>query len=306
MASRKAGLLPAEIIAVLGHDFGGSIELQPLSEGMESQAFAFVADGQEFVVRVNRDDAGFAKDAFAWRHFAGPDLPVPEILAITHKSDIALCVSRRAPGVTLQDVDSRRLPSLLEPVATVLDAMAAADISLITGAGPFDPQGRGAFADWPSYIAAIADEQRYAWRKVERKAAMAAIRPLLAHIMPFAAACPGRRCLIHGDFGSNNVLVSADSVTGVIDWSEAMVGDPLYDIANILFWRPWLACMEEQARFFETIQPERLREKSLLAGYQLRIGLENIHQAAIAGDHADFTWALARSQAVAREAGLQD
>ena len=51
--------------------------------------------------------------------------------------------------------------------------------------------------------------------------------------------------------------------------------------------------LESQARFFETTQPWRLREGHLLAGYQLRIGLENVYQAA-----------LARCQTIAREAGL--
>ncbi|WP_439897592.1 phosphotransferase, partial [Escherichia coli] len=59
-----------------------------------------------------------------------------------------------------------------------------------------------------------------------------------------ARHCPNVRALVHADFGSNNVLTDGHRITGVIDWSEAMYGDPLYDIANILFWRPWLDCME--------------------------------------------------------------
>jgi aminoglycoside phosphotransferase (APT) family kinase protein len=38
---------------------------------------------------------------------------------------------------------------------------------------------------------------------------------------------------VHGDFGSNNVLADGEHITGVVDWSEAMIGDPLYDVANI-------------------------------------------------------------------------
>ncbi len=38
---------------------------------------------------------------------------------------------------------------------------------------------------------------------------------------------------MHGDFGSNNVLADGTVTTGVIDWGEAMFGDPRYDIANI-------------------------------------------------------------------------
>src|SRR5699024_2408647 len=62
--------------------------------------------------------------------------------------------------------------------------------------------------------------------------------------------------LVHADFGSNNVLTDNGRITAVIDWSEAMFGDSQYEVANIFFWRPWLACMEQQTRYFERRHPE--------------------------------------------------
>ncbi|WP_448952465.1 phosphotransferase family protein [Labrys neptuniae] len=299
----KTALPADEIAALLQSDFGAPIDLQPLSEGLESQAFGFMAAGQALVVRVNRDVAGFAKDDFACRHFAAAALPIPEVLSITRHGDIVLCVSRRAEGRTLQDVDTRQLAGLVQPVSVLMDAIAAADVAMIEGCGPFAADGQGAFADWPAYVGAIADPRCYDWRQAERMAGKAIIRSLLTYLDRFAARCPNRRSLVHGDFGSNNVLAHEGRITGVIDWSEAMVGDPLYDVANILFWRPWLACMEAQARFFETQQPWRLADSDILLSYQLRIGLENIHEAALAEDRADFDWALARCRAIAVEAG---
>lgn len=303
-SSRKTGLQPEEITAVLREKFGKSIDLHPLSEGLESQAFGFSAKGQKWVVRVNRDDAGFAKDDFAFRHFASPALLIPPVLSVTRHGGVCLCVSERASGITLQDLDAWGLVHIVQPVAVVLDAIAAVDVSMIAGCGPFNAQGVGDFADWPAFIGAIVDLRHYDWQMVGQRADLAIIHPLLAEIEAFAAICPDRRGLVHGDFGSNNVLTAENRITGVIDWSEAMVGDPRYDIANILFWRPWLDCMEAQARFFETTQPWRLREERLLACYQLRIGLENVYQAALAQDTADLAWALARCQSIAREAGL--
>lgn len=42
--------------------------------------------------------------------------------------------------------------------------------------------------------------------------------------------------LIHGDFGSSNILWDSDSnaLTGVIDFGEAEIGDPAYDFAGLL------------------------------------------------------------------------
>ncbi len=39
--------------------------------------------------------------------------------------------------------------------------------------------------------------------------------------------------LLHGDLGSHNVLSDGDRVLGLIDWEDAVAGDPVYDVA---FW----------------------------------------------------------------------
>ena len=39
--------------------------------------------------------------------------------------------------------------------------------------------------------------------------------------------------LLHGDLGSHNVLTDGDRLLGLIDWEDALAGDPVYDIA---FW----------------------------------------------------------------------
>jgi hygromycin-B 4-O-kinase len=110
---------------------------------------------------------------------------------------------------------------------------------------------------------------------------------------------------VHGDFGSNNVLTDGRCITGVIDWEEALIGDPLFDLAGVLFWRPWLECMEQQARFFETRCPDALGQVDRLLCYQLRIGLEEICGNAIGGDARMVTWSLARCEAVARTANTR-
>lgn len=38
---------------------------------------------------------------------------------------------------------------------------------------------------------------------------------------------------IHGDLHIEHVFVDGDKVTGIIDWSEARQGDPLYDLATL-------------------------------------------------------------------------
>ena len=43
-----------------------------------------------------------------------------------------------------------------------------------------------------------------------------------------------RSCLIHGDFGAGNILVADGRVTGIIDFSFCMPGDPAQDLGALL------------------------------------------------------------------------
>ena len=56
--------------------------------------------------------------------------------------------------------------------------------------------------------------------------------------------------LLHGDPGSHNVFVDDGEVTCLIDWEDALVGDPVYEIA-----------------FWATFHPER-RHAAFLEGYR--------------------------------------
>lgn len=41
--------------------------------------------------------------------------------------------------------------------------------------------------------------------------------------------------LVHGDLGPDHILVTGDVVTGVIDWTDAHIGDPALDLSWLLY-----------------------------------------------------------------------
>jgi hygromycin-B 4-O-kinase len=265
-----------------------------IAQGEESQAYRFRCGDKAYVVRVNRGVEGFEKDVFAYRRFARPDLPIPEIIGIGPIDHHFFCISEKMPGVTLQDLGPEELPAVLEPTARVLHAIAESDLGGMSGFGPFGPNGAGEYESWRHFLNSIARDPRYDWAYVRRVLCANEVEPLLDRLSGLVEYCPEKRGLVHGDFGSNNVLTRGSGITGVVDWSEASIGDPLYDLANIFFWRTWLDCMERQACYFEMHPSPTSNLSARLLCYQLRIGLAEVYESAIESKMEVATWALAR------------
>ena len=93
-------------------------------------------------------------------------------------------------------------------------------------------------------------------------------------VRELAGHCPEERRLVHGDFGSYNMLADSHRVTALIDWDLALFGDPLYEVANLFFWReerlePLICHLES---WIWNVPQGRER----IVCYQLRIGLQEI------------------------------
>lgn len=283
---------------------GKTSEFAPMIEGEESRVFSFQSGGEDYVVRINRTADGFEKDAFVHRKFAKPELPIPEVIAIASlENGYFSCISRRIPGVTLESLANSELPAILGPVAQAMDAIASSNLEATSGFGPFDASGVGRYDSWHSFLTSIAGRNRDDWDVARRHTDIRKIDKILHEFISLTNHCPEIRQLVHADFGSNNVLTDGHRITGVIDWSEALFGDPLYDVANILFWRTWLDCMEQQARDFESRVMYQLPSNSeRLRCYQLRIGLEEIYASSLCGAAENVTWAISRCDEIIHQA----
>ncbi len=255
--------------------------MTPLIGGLDSQTFRFRRGGRDFVLRLNPSPSGFEKDALAARCFACAGLPIPPVLEIGRQDDLYYCVTAHMPGRTLQELSPAAVAATLEPSLQVLRHLAAQDLGFVTGFGPFTAAGRAPYATWREFLLEPLD---HSWPDPD------AVKPLLDRLRHLAPHCPEVHGLIHGDFGSNNVLALGSRITALLDWSEAAAGDPLYDVANVLFWRTWLPCMEQLASYLETAMPGWRSLHDRLLCYQLRIGLEEILHAP---GHLD-SWAWQR------------
>lgn len=296
----KSAVPHSTIHAMLVQRCGTIAHFSQLNEGLSSQAFGFRSNDGEYVIRINPVRAGFEKDRFAAQHFSCPALPIPAILEIGQLDAAhAFCISRRAPGVRLYDNDAELMPRLVAPVVETIAAIAAADLTATQGFGWFDAAGNGPSPTWHDFVTSIIDRRRFHWEGVREQVEQRRIAALGALVERLAAYCPEQRHLIHGDFGSFNLLSDGQRITAVIDWDRAVIGDPLYEIANLFFWGETRLAGVRQHLRDQFCHIPHWRERILC--YQLRIGLQEVYESAIGAGPGQSAWLLQRCEAIASD-----
>lgn len=105
----------------------------------------------------------------------------------------------------------------------------------------------------------------------------AGLEPAMDWLLAHRPAEPARRVICHGDFHPGNILVSAGEVTGVLDWPNAVVGDPAYDVAatKALLELTPVEVLDVRAAVRPLIDvARRLLLRRYLAGYRRRRSLD--------------------------------
>lgn len=298
MSKQKTTLTPEVIKAFLRDHCMSKVDaLQQMVEGEESQAFSFIFEGEEFVMRINSSIDGFLKDAYAYAHFHSEQVPIPNVIQTGYiDKQHAFCISEKMPGITLQDADHTTLQRLLKPTADAWLALSQSNLGNTTGFGNFDVHGQGAYATWHEFLQV---PQSYAWERALPTKELAACQEVLALLLALAPQCPEERALVHSDFGSNNVLTDGERITAILDWDCAKYGDALFDVATAYFWSPWLECMRMQADYFEEYLSNLPHYQERILCYQLRIGLAEVYDTALQQKWDTAQWAIKRCVEIA-------
>jgi aminoglycoside phosphotransferase (APT) family kinase protein len=269
--------------------FLGDIEdLEPLTGGAWSSAWAYRAGGEELVVRFGQEKAWYEADRTAMA-FAGPDLPVPEVREVgTTPSGRAYAISVRHHGLFLEDTPVERAAALAPTLTRLLVALyrvpAPADGAVMWH------RGGEPVASWREFLlSGLIDDPA---KIVHGWSAALAADPELAGLSATVAkrvtalvdACPERRDLIHGDLLHANVLVSPDSsrVNAVLSWKCSVRGDFLFDTAWCSFWssfHPGIAAADPVSGILAALgdEPDALQDAAARHHcYELHIGYTHL------------------------------
>ena len=236
----------AVILALLRDIFGEPIEdLAPVAGGITAQTLSFKVGAQEYILRFTTSsiDASYQKEAFIYQHFATARIPIPPVLKVGQLRDVYYAVSRKLPGRGLEFLSRAEYEQTVPSIVETLVAIHQVDVSRWQDYGWLDDSGIGMFPSWHRFIARIIEEERpdgfYGkWHELFRTSFLERefFESVYGHLLRLLQFCPEERYLVHGEYGYNNVLALDGRVTAVLDWIDAMYGDPLYDVAVLSFW----------------------------------------------------------------------
>ena len=176
-------------------------------------------------------------------HLVKSGVPVPEMLDI----DI-MCNKASYPFVIMEEMRYPTLKSLEHPANQALPphllkalGRITAQLHFLQGEGygllnvnirsDFEPPV-GMHALWEDYLLLRLEDHLELCRAAEAITAVEQknIYDLLIQAAPLYHNAPSR--LLHGDLGHHNVLTNEERITALLDWEDALYGDPIFDIAG--------------------------------------------------------------------------
>jgi hygromycin-B 4-O-kinase len=267
--------------------FGPAAQIALMRPGEWSVVYSVVTADADLVARFGAYDEDFEKDAYAAR-YSSPALPIPPIIGWGPALGGFYAIAPRMRGEHIDGLDEMRMRRVLPSLFAALDAMREVELSGSTGFGGWRADGRTSHASWREWLLGFFNEPATrgapGWRELLRDLPSTArsFEEGYERLVQLADPCPEVRHLFHDDLINRNVLVDDDRVTAVLDWGSSKYGDFLYDIANLVFYKPWfpqwrnIDFAAEALAHYDSIGLVVPQIAERLKCYTLRIALDGI------------------------------
>jgi hygromycin-B 4-O-kinase len=209
--------------------------LAVVNSGAFSQAYSFENSGDKFIVRFNSHTSeGFRKEAVVHAEYS--DIPTPRIIDIGEYEGLHYSLSEAYSGLQLHKLDRESmqpvLPNLFATMNTIHTQKVKSD-----GFGLWGLDQKGKLSSFEDQLRHFINEPKWeAWAKQHLFFDISFAQKLKAEFENLVKYIPAERYFLHGDFGRTNIFALDNRIEGVIDWSEAMYGDFLLDLAWCAFW----------------------------------------------------------------------
>jgi aminoglycoside phosphotransferase (APT) family kinase protein len=214
-------------------------------------------DGR-YILKVSPEKAAFELGIDSWAN-RNRTFRVAEMEVRPRRLPYPFLIMEEAKGQPLTTFENPETQALPEPLLFELGRTVARNHFLVgCRAGLLDlstserdvPEAHpfaaavGLHETWRDYLLLRLDEHIQVCRDIDaiNDAEVGAINKAFSTTPPAKVIR-----MLHGDLGHHNVFTDGQSITEIIDWEDALVGDPIFDIA---YWGTFVRD-EMRARFIE-------------------------------------------------------
>ena len=190
-----------------------------------------VLDTGELIVRIPRHNGAQADlqretQVLATLRSRLP-LPIPNTALMPLASGTVVAMHTKLPGtalVDIADVSHTARQRLVDNLTEFLLALHRLPVDILGSADESD----NSLYDWYGLLVEVD-------AKVLPLLSTHGADSVRARFEKFLASNsePHPRVVIHGDFGTGNILIDNGKVTGIIDFASCAIGDPAYDLASL-------------------------------------------------------------------------
>lgn len=216
---------------------GPVVRIEPVEQGSFNVVFRAVLADRRLYVRINRDLAAYSRELGAYRRAAACGMPVPEIVGYLPRSrtiDVSIMVLGEIEGESLDTAsltsDARR--RVFAHAGAMLRRLHEAPIDGYGALTVRDGVLCGESASWREYWLIDNPWDRNLEDIVRDGLVSGSVYARVERtIDAMCTADVGPARLLHNDYTSGHIYTDGRAITGVIDFGNALAGDPRHDIA---------------------------------------------------------------------------
>lgn len=236
---------PGELVEMIAEKATGSrpIKRSRIIEGEVNEVYDVITeDKQDVVVRISRHGAAnFETEERVIRMALMVGVPAPKVLLIEEASSgsekLTFCVEEKIEGGSLRKLmgtmDKSTLKSIISEAGGTLSKINSVTVERF---GRLN--GSVIFKNWSDYIFSLENRKDRIIEAgkligIESDTINEVFKLLRENGKMFQIKEPK---LLHGDFGPKHLLIRDNHIVGVLDFEDAMGGDPVYDLARISYF----------------------------------------------------------------------
>jgi len=281
-----------------------------LHGGKHSTAYSYSLDSHEYVIRINESKDGFLKDEYVFKNFSSQDIAIPQVHTISsYTLELFFCISDKVNGETVRDQYKRGDFSSLHLQFETIEKL-----KIMKGTNPFQGfgswsvlSGIGSYNTLYDYLRSVYhSKDLFDWDELFKisyvdKNFTDYLNQKIQECSKYAETEP---VLMHGDFGNDNLFLSGDTVTGIIDWEKSRYGDHFLDVGRVVLYCPNReATVSAALSYYEKSDYKNYKERIMLGVYFTM--LTNYGFAAMANNKDSCDSSLGRIQEIEGLIGMR-